>query len=137
MANGALEGKDLLIGTTQDEMTAFFAFEPRIQSLTRESALHLLAGRFGPSTQDVFQCYASEVPHATPAQVFIALQTDALPLRHVRQLPRQPDVGAPSDTELALGWSFATAVAAFVATGSASDWLPYAPAATARIRHFG
>ncbi|MFD7608388.1 hypothetical protein ACFWAN_49965 [Streptomyces mirabilis] len=43
----------------------------------------------------------------------------------------------PSDTERALGWSFATAVFAFVATGSASDWLPYAPAATASIRHFG
>ncbi|MFF3143469.1 hypothetical protein ACFVRU_17465 [Streptomyces sp. NPDC057927] len=51
--------------------------------------------------------------------------------------PYSPMLGAPSDTERALGRSFATAVFAFVATGSASDWLPYAPAATARIRHFG
>ncbi|GAX57405.1 para-nitrobenzyl esterase [Streptomyces olivochromogenes] len=76
MANGALEGKDLLIGTTRDEMTTFFAFEPRIQSLTRESALQLLAGQFGPSAQDVFQRHANALPH-------------------VRQLPRQPDVGDP------------------------------------------
>ncbi|MGW8881114.1 carboxylesterase family protein [Streptomyces mirabilis] len=51
--------------------------------------------------------------------------------------PYCPMLGTPSDTERALGRSFATAVFAFVATGSASDWLPYAPAAIARIRHFG
>lgn len=50
--------------------------------------------------------------------------------------PYSPMLWTPSDTERALGRSFATAVFAFVATGSASDWLPYAPAATA-IRHFG
>ncbi|MET7355715.1 carboxylesterase family protein [Streptomyces mirabilis] len=50
--------------------------------------------------------------------------------------PDSPMVGTPSDTERALGRSLATAVSAFVATGSASDWLPYAPAATARIRDF-
>jgi para-nitrobenzyl esterase len=181
MANGALEGKDLLIGTTRDEMTAFFAFEPRIQSLTRESALHLLADQFGPSAQDVFLRYANELPHATPAQVFTALQTDELFRNGALQMadhhaaggtatyvyqfdyhpaqdpdrlgaahcvelpflfgtfdnyPDSPMLGTPSDTERALGRSFATAVSAFVATGAASDWLPYAPAATARIRHF-
>lgn len=51
--------------------------------------------------------------------------------------PDSPMLGTPSDTERVRGRSFATAVAAFVAAGSASDWLPYAPAATARIRHFG
>ncbi|MFF7925501.1 hypothetical protein ACFZDP_30830 [Streptomyces mirabilis] len=59
-------------------MTSFFAFEPRIQSLTRESALHLLTGQFGSSARDVFQRNAIELPHATPTQVFTALQTDEL-----------------------------------------------------------
>ncbi|MCT9112918.1 carboxylesterase family protein [Streptomyces mirabilis] len=184
VANGALEGKDLLIGTTRDEMTAFFAFEPGIQSLTRESALHLLVGQFGPSAQDVFQRYENELPHATSARVFTALQTDELFRNGALQIadhhaaggnatyvypfdyhpaqgpdrlgaahcvelpflfgtfdscPDSPMLGTPSDTERALGRSFATAVSAFsafVATGSASDWLPYAPATTARIRHF-
>ena len=43
-------------------------------------------------------------------------------------------VGA-RDAQGALGREFATAVAEFVATGTTSNWLPYATAA--RIRHFG
>ncbi|MGW3510025.1 hypothetical protein [Streptomyces sp. NPDC000994] len=71
LADGALEGKALLIGTTRDEATAFFAFDPRIQNLTTTTALE-----------------------------------------------------------------FATAVAEFVTGGTASDWLPYAPATAVHIRHF-
>ncbi|MGW7691198.1 hypothetical protein ACWGMA_20375 [Streptomyces asiaticus] len=45
-------------------------------------------------------------------------------------------VGQPSDTERALGRTFATAVTEFIAGDSPSDWPPYTPEATARIRHF-
>ncbi|MFF4791529.1 hypothetical protein ACFY2M_17580 [Streptomyces sp. NPDC001276] len=72
LADGALEGKALLIDTTHNEATAFFAFDPRIQNLTTTNAL-----------------------------------------------------------------DFATAVAEFVTVGTASDWLPYAPATAVHIRHFG
>ncbi|MFD4976136.1 hypothetical protein [Streptomyces sp. NPDC058424] len=72
LVDGALKGKALLIGTTRDEATAFFAFDPRIQNLTTTTALE-----------------------------------------------------------------FATVVAEFVTVGTASHWLPYAPATAARIRHFG
>ncbi|MGW7657991.1 carboxylesterase family protein, partial [Streptomyces tendae] len=74
--DGALEGKPLLIGTAQEEMTAFFAFEPRIQSLTREGAIDLLTSQFGREAPEVHQRYADRLPHATPAQVFTALHTD-------------------------------------------------------------
>ncbi|MET8949963.1 carboxylesterase family protein [Streptomyces sp. NPDC004393] len=50
--------------------------------------------------------------------------------------PDSPMLGRPGDAQRALGHSFASAVAAFVATGSPTDWLPYAPTTAARIRHF-
>ncbi|MEU1500017.1 carboxylesterase family protein [Streptomyces sp. NPDC005732] len=51
--------------------------------------------------------------------------------------PDSPMLGTTSRADRALGESFATAVAAFVTTGSATDWPPYAPATAARVRHFG
>lgn len=47
LANGALEGKALLIGTTRDEATAFFGSDPRIQKLTPEGALDILTNSLG------------------------------------------------------------------------------------------
>ncbi len=47
LADGALEGKQLLIGTTRDEATAFFAFDPRIQKLTTAGALDVLTAHLG------------------------------------------------------------------------------------------
>ena len=78
LADGALEGKDLLIGTTRDEATAFFGFDAQIQSLTSEGALEILTGALGESAQAVYQRYVAQLPHATPAQIFTAVQTDAL-----------------------------------------------------------
>ncbi|MFE3214809.1 carboxylesterase/lipase family protein [Streptomyces antimycoticus] len=182
LVDGAPAGKALLIGTAQEEMTAFFAFEPRIQSLTREGAVDLLASRLGHEAPEVYQRYADRLPHATPAQVFTALQTDELfrdgALRmadhhaaggnatyvyqfdyrpahdpghlgatHCGELPflfgtfdsypDSPMLGSPSDAERTMGRAFATAVTAFIAGGTPVDWPPYAPEATARIRHFG
>ncbi|MFF7188133.1 carboxylesterase/lipase family protein [Streptomyces sp. NPDC008222] len=182
LADGALEGKALLLGTTRDETTAFCAFDPRIQNLTTAGALDVLTGHLGERAHEVYQRQAARLPRATPAQVFTAVQTDelfrdgaleiadhhaaggnatyvyqfdyrpaedehALGATHCGELPflfntfdaypDSPMLGRPGEAQRALGHSFASAVAAFVTTGSATDWLPYAPATAARVRHFG
>ncbi|WP_328611614.1 carboxylesterase family protein [Amycolatopsis sp. NBC_00345] len=78
LADGALEGKALLMGTTRDEATAFFAFDPNVQGLTTARALDLLTGQLGERAHDVYRQHAARLPHATPAQVFTAIQTDEL-----------------------------------------------------------
>ncbi|MEW2511238.1 carboxylesterase family protein [Streptomyces sp. NPDC046870] len=79
LADGALEGKALLIGTTRDEATAFFAFDPRVRNLTAATALDVLAAQIGPeAAQEVYQRHAARLPQATPAQIFTAVQTDVL-----------------------------------------------------------
>ncbi|MEU0804138.1 carboxylesterase family protein [Streptomyces sp. NPDC005970] len=183
LADGALEGKQLLIGTTRDEATAFFAFDPRIQNLTTSAALDVLTAQVGrEAAQDVYQQHAARLPQATPAQIFTAVQTDglfrngsleiadhhaaggnttyvyqfdyapaddpyALGATHCAELPflfdtfdaypQSPILVGAGDTQRAVGREFATAVAGFVTTGTASGWLPYAPATATRIRHFG
>lgn len=78
LATGALEGKALLIGTTRDETTAFFAFDPRIQNLTSAGALDLLTDSLGGQAQQVYQRNAAQLPEATPARIFAAIHTDAI-----------------------------------------------------------
>ncbi|GGN65214.1 carboxylic ester hydrolase [Streptomyces albiflavescens] len=182
LADGALDGKALLIGTTRNEATAFFAFDPRIQNLSFAGALDILTRQIGDQAHEVYQRHAARLPQATPAQIFTTVQTDelfrnsalqiadhhaaggnasyvyqfdyqpaedehALGATHCGELPflfntfdaypDSPMLGKPTDTDRALGHTFATAVAEFVTTGSVNDWLPYAPATAARIRHFG
>ncbi|WP_433189717.1 carboxylesterase/lipase family protein [Actinoallomurus sp. CA-150999] len=78
LADGALDGKALLIGTTRDEATAFYAFDPRIQNLTSAGALDILTGQIGEQAHEVYQRHAARLPRATPAQIFTAVQTDEL-----------------------------------------------------------
>ncbi|PWI44790.1 carboxylesterase family protein [Streptomyces sp. ICBB 8177] len=78
VADGALAGKDLLIGTTHDEATAFFGADPRIQGLTAAGALGVLARRFGDRAPAVYEEYAARLPRATPAGVLTAVETDAM-----------------------------------------------------------
>ena len=183
LTDGALEGKPLLIGTTRDEATAFFAFDPRIQNLTTDTALDVLTAQVGrQAAQEVYQQHAARLPQATPAQIFTSVQTDglfrtgslqiadhhaaggnttyvyqfdyapaedpyALGATHCAELPflfntfdaypGSPILAGAGDTQRALGLEFATAVAEFVTSGTISDWLPYAPATAARVRHFG
>ncbi|MER6129638.1 carboxylesterase family protein [Streptomyces sp. NPDC001795] len=183
LTDGALEGKTLLIGTTRDEATAFFAFDPRIQNLTTETALEILTAQVGrQAALDVYQQHAARLPQATPAQIFTSVQTDglfrdgsleiadhhaaggnttyvyqfdyapaedpyALGATHCAELPflfntfdaypGSPVLAGAGDAQRTLSLEFATAVAEFVTTGTTSNWLPYAPATAARIRHFG
>lgn len=78
LATGALEGKALLIGPTRDETTAFFGFDPSIQNLTYAGALTILTDSLGGQAREVYQRHAAQLRHATPAQIFTAVQTDAL-----------------------------------------------------------
>ncbi|MEU9408777.1 carboxylesterase family protein [Streptomyces sp. NPDC048281] len=151
LAGGALEGKPLLIGTTRDEATAFTAFDPRVQNLTavqtgslfRDGSLEIADHHAaGGNTTYVYQFdhAPAEDPYGLGAThcaelPFLFHTFDAYP-----DSPLLAGAGAGAgavDAQRALGHAFATAVAEFVATGTAGDWLPYAPATTARIRHFG
>ncbi|MFE3768810.1 carboxylesterase/lipase family protein [Streptomyces sp. NPDC059122] len=76
---GALDGKDVLIGTTRDEMTSFMGLDPNIQALSRDGALDLLT-RQAPGegeAEQLYQRYAGQLPHATPGRIAIAAKTDA------------------------------------------------------------
>ncbi|GGN46432.1 carboxylesterase/lipase family protein [Streptomyces fuscichromogenes] len=183
LRDGALEGKPLLIGTTRDEATAFFAFDPRIQNLTADAALEVLTVQVGrQSALDVYRQHAARLAQATPGQVFTSVQTDALfrtgsleiadhhaaggnttyvyqfdyapaedpyalGATHCAELPflfntfdaypGSPVLAGDAEAQRALGLEFAASVAEFVSTGTTREWLPYAPATAARIRHFG
>lgn len=78
LSAGALKGKAVLIGTTRDETTAFFGFDPRIQNLTSDGALDILTAQLGESAQQIYQRHAAHLPHQPPARIFTAVQTDAL-----------------------------------------------------------
>ncbi|CAM5666770.1 MULTISPECIES: hypothetical protein [Streptomyces] len=51
--------------------------------------------------------------------------------------PDSPVLAGAGDAQRALGRVFASALAQFVAAGTAGDWPPYVPATAARIPHFG
>ncbi|MER7933337.1 MULTISPECIES: carboxylesterase family protein [unclassified Streptomyces] len=78
LADGALEGRPLLVGTTADEATSFFAFDPDLRSLTPAAAVDLLSAQAGDRAREVYDAYAARLPRATPAQIFTAVGTDTL-----------------------------------------------------------
>ncbi|MFK0024669.1 carboxylesterase/lipase family protein [Streptomyces sp. NPDC090798] len=75
---GALAGKDLLIGSTRDEMTAFFGFNERIQAFTPEEALNLLVSLHGGDARALYERHEAQRPGATPAQVVTDVETEAV-----------------------------------------------------------
>ncbi|ARF53284.1 carboxylesterase/lipase family protein [Streptomyces gilvosporeus] len=76
VADGALGDKDVLLGTTEDEMTAFFAFNPLVQALSRDDVVATIRGRAGDMAQAVYDHYAARRPGATPARVLTDLAAD-------------------------------------------------------------
>ncbi|MEU7768249.1 carboxylesterase family protein [Nocardia sp. NPDC049190] len=74
---GALAGKDLLVGSNRDEMTAFFAFDDRFQTFDREQALRLLADLHGDDAQARYRHRESQFPEATPTRIVTDLETEA------------------------------------------------------------
>jgi para-nitrobenzyl esterase len=77
LAEGRLGGKDVLAGTTRDEMTAFFAFDSRIQTLTVEGARAIVAGQVEDGAGQ-FDRLAARLPDAAPSEVLTVLETDLL-----------------------------------------------------------
>jgi para-nitrobenzyl esterase len=75
LANGRLDGKPVLAGTTRDEMTAFFAFNPRIQAISAGQAREITAGQAGDGAEQ-FDRYAARRPDATPAEVLTEVETE-------------------------------------------------------------
>jgi para-nitrobenzyl esterase len=78
LTDGALDGKPVLIGTTRNEATAFFGFDPQFQNLTAEGVLEVLTAVVGEHAPEVYQRYVTQQPDATPAQIFTAIQIDAI-----------------------------------------------------------
>ncbi|MCC3772249.1 carboxylesterase family protein, partial [Streptomyces sp. UNOC14_S4] len=79
VAEGALDDKDVLIGTVSDEMTAFLGADARVQSFTREEALTVLGslpGRLGADAPLAYERYEAERPGAVPARVYTDLTGD-------------------------------------------------------------
>ncbi|MFI9272030.1 carboxylesterase/lipase family protein [Kitasatospora sp. NPDC052896] len=75
LADGRLDGKHLLTGTTRNEMTAFFAFDPRIRAITTDRARALVAGQLDGGAER-FDRAATRLPGATPGDVLTALETE-------------------------------------------------------------
>ncbi|MEV7598837.1 carboxylesterase family protein [Kitasatospora sp. NPDC089797] len=77
LAAGRLDGKELLTGTTRDEMTAFFAFDPRIRALTADRARAIAAGQRADGARR-FDRTAARLPGAAPGEVLTAVATEFL-----------------------------------------------------------
>jgi para-nitrobenzyl esterase len=75
LADGRLDGKRLLIGTTRDEMSALFALDPVVQALTAGQA-RAVAGELAADGAERFDHAAALRPGATPAEILTEVDTD-------------------------------------------------------------
>jgi para-nitrobenzyl esterase len=75
LASGRLNGKRLLTGTNRDEMTAFYAFDPRIQALTADEARSLAAGQADDGAERYDRATA-QLPDAAPSDILTELATE-------------------------------------------------------------
>ncbi|GHF54658.1 carboxylic ester hydrolase [Streptomyces mashuensis] len=80
VADGRLDGKQLLTGTTRDEMTAFFASDPRIRALTTDQARSLAAqeAHDGAVRYDRTAARLPATGNVTPGDVLTELVTELL-----------------------------------------------------------
>jgi para-nitrobenzyl esterase len=70
IANGAIDGKDILIGVTADEARAFFATNPSMKRPPAEAVV----GRFGGERR--LATYRARRPGATPLDLLADLESD-------------------------------------------------------------
>lgn len=75
VADGRLDGKYLLAGTTKNEMTAFLAFDPRIQAITADQARSITAGQIDGGGER-YDRTAAGLANAAPSEVLTALETE-------------------------------------------------------------
>lgn len=74
VAAGRLDGKQVLAGTTRDEMTAFSAFDPRVQAASSEQA-RAIAARQVADGGERFDRIAERRPDASAADVLTEVET--------------------------------------------------------------
>ena len=75
VAAGRLDGKQLLTGTTRNEMTSFLNFDPYTRNITADQARELLAGQIEGGAER-FDRTAARLSNATPAEVLIEIETE-------------------------------------------------------------
>ena len=76
--DAGLVDKDVLLGTTADEATAFLAFNPVIQSLDRDRVVGVLTTIVGTEAPAIYDRLATARPGATPPEVFTDFVTEQL-----------------------------------------------------------
>jgi para-nitrobenzyl esterase len=76
VAAGSAAGKDILIGTTRDEMHAFFAGNEQLTALGRAGIVNLLRKQSGDAAEQTFNAYATRSPGQSPVEIFSAIRTD-------------------------------------------------------------
>ena len=77
LSDGRLNGKQLLTGTTRNEMTSFFAFDPRIQAITADQARSIVATQLDDGAHRYDQT-AAQQHTAAPSDVITELETEIL-----------------------------------------------------------
>ena len=77
LADGRLDGKQLLTGTTKNEMTSFFAFNPRIQAITADQARLIVAGQVDGGA-DRYARAAARQQNAAPSDVLADVETEIM-----------------------------------------------------------
>jgi para-nitrobenzyl esterase len=77
LASGRLDGKQLLTGTTKNEMTAFFASNPRIRAITPGQARSVVAGQVDGGAER-FDRTAARLPDAAAGDVLTEVETELI-----------------------------------------------------------
>ncbi|MEV0275263.1 carboxylesterase family protein [Streptomyces sp. NPDC050610] len=145
VADGGLEDTRLLIGTVKDEMTAFVGAGELAQTLTermmRGITLKIAADRAAQGTPAYVYQFDREAPGGSD-----------LGATHCAELPflfgtftafaDSPMLGQPTPADHALSASFASAFAAFAATGSPNGeglepWAAYGAGGGGEVKRFG
>lgn len=68
LSDGSLDGKQLLTGTARDEMTSFFALDPRIRAITADQARAIVAGQVDDGAAR-YERAAARLHNAAPSDV--------------------------------------------------------------------
>ena len=77
LSAGRLDGKRLLTGTTRNEMTSFFAFDPRVQAITADQARSIVAGLVAGGAER-FDRAAARLRNAAPRDVLTDVETEIM-----------------------------------------------------------
>jgi para-nitrobenzyl esterase len=77
LSDGRLDGKQLLTGFTRNEMTSFFSFNPRIQSITADQARSIVAGQVDGGA-DRYDRTAAWLRNAAPSDVLAEVATEIM-----------------------------------------------------------